>query len=137
MRCLMQSKSVLPPRPVLLNNSYKSSPLAPEQCSSGEHQGRLLSEDRKMFGLILNASLVALAAGAAFHQPGPSSGCDIPPGKSPGLHGLQDFLLVHQVYKSFALVHQVFRLFLPRQINIYFFFVKFQFLRHSLIPNNA
>lgn len=33
-----------------------------------------------MLGLILNASLVALAAGAAFHQPGPSSGCDIPPG---------------------------------------------------------
>ena len=121
MRCPMQSKSVLPPRPVLINNSYKSSPLAPEQCSSGEHQGRLRSDNRNMLGLILNATLVALAAGAAFHQPGPSSGCDIPPGKSPGLHGLRDFLLVHQVYKSFVLVHQVYKLFLLRQINIYFF----------------
>merc|ERR1711972_360202 len=36
-------------------------------------------QNMKMLGLILNASLVALAAGAAFHQPGPSSGCDIPP----------------------------------------------------------
>ena len=76
----MQSKSVLPPRPVLLNNSYKSSPLPPEQCFSGEHQGRLRSENMKTLGLILNATLVALVAGAAFHQPGPSSGCDIPQG---------------------------------------------------------
>merc|ERR1712013_735870 len=37
-----------------------------------------LIQNMKM-GLILNASLVALAAGAAFHQPGPSGGCDIPP----------------------------------------------------------
>merc|ERR1711962_1997635 len=36
-------------------------------------------QNMKMLGLILNASLVALAAGAAFHQPGPSGGCDIPP----------------------------------------------------------
>merc|ERR1712112_15640 len=36
-------------------------------------------QNMKMSGLILNASLVALAAGADFHQPGPSSGCDIPP----------------------------------------------------------
>merc|ERR1712013_504022 len=33
-----------------------------------------LIQNMKM-GLILNASLVALAAGAAFHQPGPSGGC--------------------------------------------------------------
>merc|ERR1712013_599036 len=36
-------------------------------------------QNMNMLGLILNASLVALAAGAAFHQPGPSGGCDIPP----------------------------------------------------------
>merc|ERR1712013_165949 len=36
-------------------------------------------QNMNMLGLILNASLVALAAGAAFHQPGSSGGCDIPP----------------------------------------------------------